>query len=77
MATDEGPIYLCTNCLSAAEAAGDCPMCGGKVLECKPGDADDPCRRPIIDAQGNVRSRAPLWWLRHRVGNLIRFMEAK
>jgi hypothetical protein len=36
---------------------------------------DDPCRRPIIDAQGNVRTRAPLWWLRHRLGDLVKYYE--
>lgn len=75
MGQDEEAIYLCPNCLSAAESAGNCPACGTPVLECRPGDSDDPCRRPIIDARGNVRTRAPLWWLRHRVGRLVKFVE--
>lgn len=77
MVPGEELIFLCPNCLSAAESAGACPKCGTIVLECKPGDADDPCRRPIVDAQGNIRTRAPLWWLRHHVGQLVKFLETE
>jgi hypothetical protein len=42
------------------------------VLSWRP---DDPCRRPLMDAAGQVRTRAPLWWLRLRVGPLLEFLE--
>jgi hypothetical protein len=32
-------------------------------VECDPHDPDNPCRKPPIDAQGRILSRAPLWWL--------------
>jgi hypothetical protein len=57
-------IYLCPSCLTPADSGGPCRNCGETVIECKPGDPDDPCRRPLIDDQGRVRTRAPLWWVR-------------
>lgn len=65
-------VYLCPNCLLPAGEPGECPECGHTRLGCRPGDPDDPCRRPLIDAQGNVRSRAPLWWLQHTVTDLTK-----
>lgn len=64
-------IFLCPACMTPAETAGECPECGTVVIECRPGDADDPCRRPLMDEQGRVLTRAPVWWLQHRVGRLI------
>ena len=57
-------VYLCARCLLAGDAPGPCPRCGQERLTCRPGDPDDPCRRPWIDAAGKVRTRAPLWWLK-------------
>lgn len=56
-------IYLCPRCLTPGDAPGPCPECGAERLGCRPGDADDPCRRPLMDANGRVLTRAPLWWL--------------
>jgi len=70
-------LHLCPRCLLSGEAPGPCPRCGGQRLTCRPGDPDDPCRRPLIDAEGQVRTRAPLWWLRHTVGRLASFWEAQ
>jgi len=64
-------IFLCPNCLSPGEAAGACVNCGTEVLTCRPGDPDDPCRRPLINAEGKVLTRAPLWWLQHKVRPLV------
>jgi hypothetical protein len=64
-------IYLCPNCFTPADASGACLQCGAEVLECKPGDPDDPCRRPLMDSRGRVQTRAPLWWLQRTVTNLI------
>jgi len=72
-----GQVYLCPRCLQGQEQAGDCPRCGEPLLTCRPGDADDPCRKPIMDRHGRVRSRAPLWWLRHSVEELARRFENK
>lgn len=68
-------VYLCAHCLLAGDEPGPCPRCGRERLTCRPGDPDDPCRKPLIDATGRVRSRAPLWWLRHTVGRLTTFLE--
>ncbi len=71
----EQKFYLCPDCLTPTESSGPCANCGADVMECRPGDTDDPCRRPIIDSRGNVRTRAPLWWLRHRLGDLVKYYE--
>jgi hypothetical protein len=68
-------LYLCPRCLLPGETVGPCPRCGGQRLTCRPGDPDDPCRKPLIDAEGMVRTRAPLWWLRQTVGPLTRFWD--
>lgn len=68
-------VYLCPRCLDSQASAGLCPRCGLERLGCRPGDPDDPCRRPLVDAAGQVRTRAPLWWLRQTVGPLTRFLD--
>jgi len=70
-------VYLCPRCLLPGETPAPCPRCGGARLTCRPGDPDDPCRRPFIDAAGQVRTRAPLWWLQQTMGELARFWEAQ
>ncbi|OGO13127.1 MAG: hypothetical protein A2Y93_03410 [Chloroflexi bacterium RBG_13_68_17] len=68
-------LYLCPRCLLPGEEPGLCPQCGTERLTCRPGDPDDPCRRPLMDAAGRVRTRAPLWWLRYTVGRLTEYLE--
>jgi hypothetical protein len=68
-------VFLCPRCLLAGDTPGPCQRCGGERLSCRPGGADDPCRRPLIDAQGRVRTRAPLWWLRQSVSPLTEYLE--
>lgn len=73
MSMDAAPIeqvYLCPRCMLAGDSPEPCPRCGGERLTCRPGDPDDPCRRPLIDSNGRVRTRAPLWWLRLTVRDL-------
>jgi hypothetical protein len=64
-------IHLCPRCLMPGDESGPCPVCGTERIYCRPGDPDDPCRRPLIDKEGRVRTRAPLWWLRHTVTRLL------
>lgn len=71
----EDKLYLCVTCLIPAEEAGACEQCGLERVLCRPGDASDPCRRPLMDAEGRLRSRAPIWWLKQRVGQLIEYLE--
>ena len=68
-------IYLCPKCLEAQLAPGPCPNDGTDLLTCKPGDPDDPCRRPIVDAMGQVKTRAPVWWLKYSVTELMNLLE--
>jgi len=75
MAEREVRFSLCPRCLLPGEEPGACPQCGTQRLTCRPGDPDDPCRRPLIDAAGRVQTRAPLWWLRFTVGRLTEYLE--
>ena len=63
-------VYLCPTHLVPTGKPGVCPECGQELLGCRPGDPDDPCRRPIIDQRGRVLTRAPLWWLRYSIHEL-------
>ncbi len=68
-------LYLCPRCLLPDDMPGPCPRCGQDRPVCCLGDPDDPCRRPLMDAAGQIRTRAPLWWLRLRVGPLLESLE--
>lgn len=68
-------VYLCPRCLWVDESPGPCPDCGHERAVCRPGDPDDPCRRPLMDESGRVKTRAPLWWLRHSVGRITELLE--
>ena len=67
-------IYLCPDCLTPGEASGQCSECGATLVECRPGESDDPCRRPLMNKEGEVLTRAPIWWLQHRVGDLMNYL---
>jgi len=70
----EAEVYLCPNCLLPAAEPGPCSRCGRERVGCKPGDPDDPCRRPLMSEDGRVLTRAPLWWLEHTVGDLADYL---
>lgn len=70
--SDEQVVYCCTRCTTAAGEPGTCDLCGGLRVECRTGMADDPSRRPLMDAGGNVVTRAPIWWLRHTIPTLVK-----
>lgn len=63
MSVEPTLLYVCPDCFLADVSPGTCPACGHTRVECNPGDANNPCRKPPMDAQGRLRSRAPLWWL--------------
>lgn len=75
MAIEDEQFYLCEQCLTPDDSPGACHVCGGRRLECRPGDPDDPCRRPLMDRMGRIQTRAPRWWLRHRVKTLMEYIE--
>jgi len=58
-----GKFYMCPRCMEPSLEASPCPKCGGERVTCRPGDPDDPCRRPFTTETGQTRSRAPVWWL--------------
>ena len=70
-------VCLCPNCFTPANEPGRCEVCGHERLVCKPGDPDDPCRKPLVTASGEVRSQAPLWWLLRTVGEVARVAARK
>ena len=63
-------VCLCPNCLTPAGEPGPCAVCGHERLVCRPGDPDDPCRKPLMTASGEIKTQAPLWWLLQTVGSL-------
>jgi hypothetical protein len=64
-------FYMCPNCMEPAEEPTPCPKCGGNRVPCRPGESDDPCRKPFMAPTGEIRSRAPVWWLQ-AIGRLKR-----
>jgi hypothetical protein len=68
-------IYMCPRDLIAGDSPGPCQVCGTERIECCPGEENDPCRRPLIDAEGRIQTRAPRWWLHHTVTNLTDLIE--
>ena len=56
-------FYMCLRCFEPADAPSPCPRCGRDRAACRPGTPDDPARRPPVTPVGEIRSRAPLWWL--------------
>lgn len=71
-AWEDRQVYLCPRCLEVYDSPGVCKRDGTALFTCRPGDPNDPCRRPLMDADGRLITRAPVWWLRHSVGDLIR-----
>ena len=60
-------FYVCPKHMEPAEEPTPCPTCGRERVQCRPGEAGDPCRKPLISPRGEIRSRAPMWWLERRV----------
>jgi hypothetical protein len=63
MALDITEQYVCERCFSTDTAPGPCPRCGLMRRYCSLGEPGDAHRRPPMDAQGHILSRAPLWWV--------------
>jgi hypothetical protein len=71
MAFNPLPVfYMCLKCLEPADDQTACPRCGGERVKCRPGEPDDPCRRPLMSPTGQLKGRAPIWWLRWSVGEI-------
>lgn len=70
-------LYLCPNHLIPSDQPGICPRCDREMVGCRPGDPDDPCRRPMMDQHGRILTRAPLWWLHYSVAELTQRFQDK
>lgn len=68
-------VYLCPNCLNSEESEGPCSICGTLVVACDTGKPGDPERRPLIDGEGRVRTRAPQWWLKQRLSKFVKYVK--
>jgi hypothetical protein len=60
-------FYLCPYCFEVSEAEGD--HHGHRMIRCDAGEPGDERRRPVIDERGNLKSRAPRWFL-EAIGSL-------
>jgi hypothetical protein len=69
--SDEIVIYVCKRCTTSAGEPGQCEYCGGEKVACKPGNDGDPIRRPLLDSEGNIVTRAPIWWLHETIPELV------
>ncbi len=69
--SDEIIIYVCKRCTTSAGEPGKCVYCGGVKVACHPGDDGDPRRRPLLDKEGNIVTRAPIWWLHETIPELV------
>jgi hypothetical protein len=69
-------MFMCRHCLLADERETPCPRCGRLRVRCEPGEPGSPECRPLIDAAGQVRTRAPRWWIRHTMAEFARFLDA-
>jgi hypothetical protein len=63
MAGDVTDDDVCGRCFSVDTAAGPGPRCGQPRRRCNLCQPDNPCRRPPMDSDGRIKSRAPLWWV--------------
>ena len=69
--SEEIVIYVCRRCTASAGEPGKCEFCGGEKVACRPGAEGDPIRRPLLGPEGNVLTRAPIWWLRQTIPQLM------
>jgi hypothetical protein len=54
-------FYLCPTCFNAAEVCLECH--GHKMIHYTGFPADHQQLKPLVDREGNLKTRAPLWFL--------------
>jgi hypothetical protein len=60
-------VFICEEHLSASGVEALCPVCKRPMLRCDAGLPGSERSRPLFDEQGQIRSRAPRWWLERHV----------
>ena len=55
-------FYLCPSCFKTSEAPGDCH--GRAMIRYDSREMDPEERKPEMDEEGHLHSRAPKWFLR-------------
>ncbi len=59
---NESVLYFCHTCCRVFESYPEAHE-HDEMVECHPGELDDERRKPIIDKNGHVMTRAPRWYL--------------
>lgn len=54
-------IYVCETCLTVWETP--CRCCEGELLRIDAGEPGSRRSKPIMTEDGELRSRAPRWWV--------------
>ena len=54
-------FYICTVCFNTAESEQDCR--GQTMLHCGTFQPGDERLKPLLDSDGELKSRAPRWFL--------------
>jgi len=58
-------FYMCAICFRTSKEPETCH--GRPMLYCDTGCWGDECRKPLMTANGRILTRAPRWWLQHRL----------
>ena len=61
MAEEHRIIYVCQECFTMAGEARTC--CEHKMIRLDAGIPGDERSKPLMDERGNLKTRAPLWWV--------------
>ncbi len=54
-------FYICPTCFNACEDLKECHE--HQMMGCDPGELGHERRKPMMDATGRIRTRAPRWYL--------------
>lgn len=58
-------IYICQECFTMREEPRKC--CGLEMIRIDAGAPGDPRSKPLMDEHGNLKTRAPVWWVERQV----------
>ena len=54
-------FYICTTCFRTSETEEECH--GRMMLHCGQLQPGDPRLKPLLDSEGDLKTRAPRWFL--------------